>query len=331
VPRNRRIIEFLKSKYEIVFPWGSEGRTLGANLNSLLKILAIGGASLSTNCAIHFDVIDVFASPFLRNKRYILDIRCPVPIELKWLGYNALAQMVEPMLKRCVNDARIMIAASDLMLDYAHNYGKCQYEFVIPNCPSRSINQKFSKDEARKELGIDSAKQMGLFLTSGRLRKIYGIDLLISTWMRVRKNLQDSALYIVGPFEELGLERNHLSKLRERGIFFTGQVNHETVAMWILASDVCLSQRTPGFPTRYYNHQDSLKISEYAALRKPIVAAGYAASPQYISAKQTPEGYSEAILEAFLGNAPVPNPSYWEDNKAILTDAYDILMNESKK
>jgi len=137
----------------------------------------------------------------------------------------------------------------------------------------------------------------------------------------------DARLFIVGPYHDLNLHSSDIGRLHNLGAHLVGRVPHDEISQWISAADVCLSQRTPGFPTRYYNHQDSLKISEYAALRKPIVAAGYAPSSQYLSSKQNPDAYSRTILQALNGDAPIPVPMFWEENIPVLDEAYDTLMN----
>jgi len=78
---------------------------------------------------------------------------------------------------------------------------------------------------------------------------------------------------------------------------------------------VCLAPRTPGFPKRFYDDKDSTKISEYAALEKPIVAAGYAPSSQYLLVDQTPRAFAEGIMKGLDGKITPPKPHHWEENE----------------
>jgi hypothetical protein len=68
-----------------------------------------------------------------------------------------------------------------------------------------------------------------------------------------------------------------------------------------------------------------MKISEYAVFEKPIVAAGYSNCKDYLSASTNVESYSKAIISAFRGKAPKPTPHYWEENEAIIKEAYLLL------
>jgi hypothetical protein len=113
--------------------------------------------------------------------------------------------------------------------------------------------------------------------------------------------------------------------LKSAGIRFVGRVLHSEIPYWIAASDICLSQRTPGFPSKFYDIHDSMKISEYAVFEKPIVAAGYSDCRDFLSASTNAESYSNAIVSAFRGNAPRPTPHYWEENEPKIKEAYSLL------
>ena len=106
---------------------------------------------------------------------------------------------------------------------------------------------------------------------------------------------------------------------------FIGRIPHTDIPYWIAASDICLSQRTPGFPSEFYDVHDSMKISEYAVFEKPIVAAGYSDCKDFLSASTNDESYSHAIVSAFRGNAPTPKPHFWEENESLIKEAYSLL------
>lgn len=327
VSRNRRLLEFLGLRYEVKLPYLSGGTVLGPNFESIARTVSIGMTGIISNSPMHLDVIDIFSLPFMRSKQYLVDIRCPVPVELRWLGYPPLALMSEVLMKKCIGDAKVVIAANEHMLKYAKEFTEIEQGFIVPNAPLSDVHSPMNQSRAREELSLNRDIEMALFVTSGRLKSIYGIQLLFQTWNLVRKNMKSAELFIVGPYDELALTHRHCELLEKKGIHFVGKVPSADVSKWISAADVCLAQRTPGFPSQYYNHQDSLKISEYAAHRKPIVAAGYAPSDQYLGADTKPENYATAILKAFNNSMKKPKPYFWEQNYPILEKAYNILIS----
>jgi hypothetical protein len=174
-------------------------------------------------------------------------------------------------------------------------------------------------------LGLPQKAQIALFMAGDRLKEIYGIDLLFNSWRKVKKKFPDVLLLVLGPTDQLGLSTAKVSDLRKKGVSIQGMVKHTNIPFWISAADLCLSQRTPGFPVQWYNIQDSLKLSEYALFEKPIVAAGYLPGPDYISAKTTVESYSKAIIKGLRGHAPRPTTHVWEENIPVLKKAYRSL------
>ena len=287
----------------------------------------LGMTALGRNLPMHLDGIDVFITPFMRGAEFVHDYHVPLVPELMWLGHFPIAAIARTLLPDSIRNAKAIIAPNWRMLAHAAEYAKLPEDFfLIPNYPLKRFYVNIKMEEARNKLSLPQDKQIVLFVGGGRLKEIYGVDLLFETWCEIRSKVPDAVLYVLGPVHKMGLSPEAVRELRRKNIVFAGVVPHTKVPIWIAAADLCVSQRTPGFPVQWYNIRDSIKLSEYALFEKPIVAAGYLPGPDYISAKTTVESYSEAILSGLRGEAPKPTPHTWEENLPTLRKAYKVLQ-----
>ncbi len=292
---------------------------------SAFSMLHLGITAFRNRMPIHLDGIDVFIMPFLRRAEFIHDYHVPLVPELNWLGYRPLAAVARAFLPDSMRKAQAIIAPNSQMLAHAGQYGRLPETFIVPNYPPRSFHVKMSTEEARVQLKLPENHQIALFVGGGRIREIYGLDLLIESWRKVIKKEPNATLYVLGPNDNLGINGKSRRSLEKKGIVFPGVTPHSQIPIWISAADICLSQRTPGFPVQFYNIHDSIKLSEYAVFEKPIVTAGYLPCSDYLSADTTSDSYSEAILAGLRGQAPKPTPHTWEENHSIIRRAYRIL------
>ena len=330
-PRNVRLQQSLATTTRIVTPGNSQVLKghLKLNINGAKKLLYLGISSLVYPGPYHLDGIDLTIVPFIpKGRNYLLDFRCPLPVEANW-NRSSPSQVISILTKYAIKKAKVVIAPNHEMLAYGRKFAAIKHGYVVPNFPRRDFVVDIPQSTARSCVDIAAEGQVCLFVCGARLREVYGFDLLLRTWKEVSRRNSDATLCIVGwthraaPLSEVMLDR--LSKLR---IELVGRVNHSMIPMYIAASDICLTQRTPGFPTAFYNDFDSLKIAEYAAFKKPIVAAGYLPSSQYLLAETNPSDYAAAILESLAGNTHAPVPRFWEDNRATLREAYSHLWSE---
>ncbi len=319
----------LTKYYNVLVPRPAvhRGKRLSLSMDSASNMFYLGIACLQKRTHVHLDGIDIFIHPFVKGLTYLHDYHVPIVEELKWLGLGSLAAVAHALLPDSLRSAKVVITPNKEMLRLALTYACFDEYYIIPNYPPKSFLIDIDQETARHHLGLPTDKRIALFVGGARLREIYGIDLLIKSWLNVHKKRPDALLYVIGPSEQLGFTRTQYTQLERRGIFFPGRVDHGDVPKWIAAADLCLSQRSPGFPVKWYNIYDSLKLSEYALFEKPIVAAGYLPGEDYISADTTVESYSRAILAGLDGEAPRPTPHTWEENQSVIRKAYDSLVN----
>lgn len=322
------LISTLKQNHQVVIPnrAAKTSSRLSLSAESASNMLYLGLSALSQHRPMHLDGIDVFIHPFMRNGNFLHDYHVPLVDELRWLGLDAMAAIAYALLPDSLANAKVIISPNAEMLADAAKYTKLPEYYIIPNYPPKRFHVDITKEEARAALGIPVSETVALFVGGARLESIYGIHLLIKTWRKIARK-GDAKLYVVGPKEQLPFRPEHYSTLEKKGIIFPGREAHTRIPIWIAAADLCLSQRTPGFPIRFYNIHDSLKLSEYALFEKPIVAAGYSDHPDYISCRTTVESYADAILRGLDGEAPKPTPHTWEENIPKIRKAYNALVN----
>lgn len=278
-------------------------------------------------------MIDINASVYtlLRSNRdlEVVDFRTPYPLELAWLGHGNLASLAKRM-EKTVQD-RLVIAANERMASLCEELGAVTVR-VIPNYPTRNFQLTVEPEKWKTTHGFSNEGHIALFTgsnTGWKIKSIYGLDLLLQSWKLVEHSVDaDSAnLVIVGgaPVEYV---HSTMQSLGIRRLVLPGKVSRGEIANWIGCADVCLAPRTPSFPKHFYDDKDSTKISEYAAFEKPIVAAGYAPSSQYLLVDQTPEALAEGILKGLNGEITPPKPHYWEENEPLMLNLLEDFWFE---
>lgn len=264
-------------------------------------------------------LMDINASVYtlLRSRRdLIVDFRTPLSLELAWLGHRNLASLAKRMEKN-IQD-RLAIAANNRMASVCKELGAVSV-LVIPNYPTRDFKPTVKPEKWKVIHNLAPDGCVVLFAgckTGWRFESIYGLDLLLQSWRLVERSA-DADLVILGdaPFDYV---HEKMRSLNIRRLLLPGRVSLNDVANWINCADVCLAPRTPGFPQHFYDDKDSTKISEYVALEKPIVAAGYAPSSQYLLVSQDPEAFAEGIMKGLNGKINPPKPHYWEENEPTM-------------
>ncbi|MFW9795385.1 MAG: glycosyltransferase [Candidatus Thorarchaeota archaeon] len=307
----------------------SHSDRLSIGSKSAFTMLNLGLSARGRRMPMHLDGIDVFITPFLRKAAFLHDYHVPMIPELVWLGHYPLAAVARTMLPYSLRNAKVVIAPNSRMLAHATGYARLPESYIIPNYPLKSFYVKISAEAARERLQLPQEQQIALFVGGGRIREIYGFDLLVETWIEIRKKEPDATLYILGPNRQLGMNSDTLQSLGKKGIEFPGIIPHSQIPIWISAADLCVSQRTPGFPDQFYNIHDSIKLSEYALFEKPIVTAGYLPCSDYLSSDTTIESFSAAILDGLRGKAPKPKPHTWEENIPTIRKAYGSLADQA--
>jgi glycosyltransferase involved in cell wall biosynthesis len=128
------------------------------------------------------------------------------------------------------------------------------------------FKNKDGKD-VREKYHLSNSK---IIIYLGTMDKARYLGLLIKTFGKVKKEIEDVKLLMVGE----GRDRENLERLAEElgikdDVIFTGQVAQSEVPNFIAAADVGVS---PIPPLSFYKVSSPIKMLEYMAMGKPVVA-----------------------------------------------------------
>ncbi len=320
LPRTQRLIRTIRrfARLKLVTVWPPRYSSLKFDIESAVKLSSLTVKGLRNADLMFMEITAMVPFPYL-FKTLVLDYSTPLTAEVSYLqGNEWFGKIMERSEKALVRHARIVIASNLMMAEHCRQLG-ARKTVLLPNFPEKSFQPTLDKDSWRKNHAVPLDSKVALFTAGWRLMEIYGLDLLLESWKIIEKSREDSYLVIVGPRPQGDMSTDDLKKevgrFQLKNVILGGWQDKTGLANWINSADVCLAPRTPGFPSEWYNDQDSTKISEYAALRKPIVATGYSSSSQYMLVDQNPEAFSEGILKGLEDKVRMAEPHFWEDNE----------------
>jgi glycosyltransferase involved in cell wall biosynthesis len=137
---------------------------------------------------------------------------------------------------------------------------------ILCNACDQSIFSPRGGDEMRNELGIGDRLCVAM---AGSMKSWHGIDTLLEGFRRFAHLRPDSALLLIGT----GPKAQAVTRFRrihpDLQVITTGPVAHEKVAEHLSACDVAVAPYERSEPF----HFSPMKIPEYLAMGKPVVAS----------------------------------------------------------
>lgn len=212
-----------------------------------------------------------------------------------------------------LGNSDMVLCTSGVLADRVRDLGGRPH--YLPNGVDRGRIAAGRAEAVRRELGLSGKKVVSLIgLTFSRT--LFFIDAIAEA----ARTVPDIVFLAVGsagwlPHEGIGTFE---ARCRERGLRFvaTGHVPHEEVADYFAATDVGLY---PGDATPYFDAACPIKILEYSAAGKPVVATDLAelrrlAFPNVYLAPPTPEAFAAAIVRALNERTTMPDlaPFDWD-------------------
>jgi len=133
----------------------------------------------------------------------------------------------------------------------------------LPTAVNTDLFKPRPRHIARGRLGI--APSAKVFVYSGRLARVKGIDLLLESFRTVRKRYSDSVFLMAGHGEEEEWVRRTIEAMDlGNSVVLLGNIPPEQLAVVIAAANACVvGSHTEGF---------SLAMLEHAACGRPIVS-----------------------------------------------------------
>lgn len=171
-----------------------------------------------------------------------------------------------------LKDAEAVIALTDDMRNELQKI--CSREIpVIPNGIDAERFERVSRDDARRQLGIEPAQKIVLYV--GRFYPVKGVKYLVTAMGQIRREEENAILMLVGYGSE---EENLRLLVKELGLSdcvrFVGAVQNDLIPAYMAASDVLvLPSISEGFP---------MVSLEAMAASLPIVATDVGGIPSIV-------------------------------------------------
>lgn len=180
----------------------------------------------------------------LKKIQDIISVQIMNKTDLIWT--TSSKRMGRYLVKKGVSKSKIMATSNHVNTN-----------LFLPNIPKREFRTKYS-----------NKSQIVIYV--GVLDKTRRLDMLVSSFARVRRKVPDAILIMVGD----GKDKKNLEKLVydldiQNHVIFTGNVPYSEVPSYIAAADIAVS---PIPPKWYFIISSPLKLIEYMAMGKPVVA-----------------------------------------------------------
>lgn len=215
------------------------------------------------------DVLVVAPAPYLTGYLDFAALRGRVPVVCDYLdGADWGQHPREAAFERLyVRSAAAVLCVSRGLLEQAQSVNPCSY--YVPNgvelARYRAFRQSHTKRECKAAVGIDPDAYVVSIIGMTCSPRLYFVDAVTSLARKGRKIV----LLLVGDSPLLG-EIQRRAKESQHAVRIIGGVPYDRIMPYFMASDLGLSA-VDDHP--YYHFQSPLKIFEYGAMGKPVLAA----------------------------------------------------------
>ena len=259
-PEDKKI-KGLKADYELVKGVGYKKYKIHFSLINILRKEKPSKVVMLPPDPLHL-IDNIFVSEYMIKKKISFSI---VVGRWKYKEKPLKQKITELFHKKILKNAECCLAYGSKSKDWLLELGVKKENIEIVYNINPHIYENF--DEKKKKLLEFKNKKVILYV--GRLLKIKGVDYLIKSFKEY--NNKDVALWIVGN----GREKPNLKRLAkgDKRIKFIGKVSHSLIPYYIKNADVCVVPYKKCSAINYVSLYSTLKVSEYLALKKPILCA----------------------------------------------------------
>jgi glycosyltransferase involved in cell wall biosynthesis len=276
-----------------------------------------------------FNVPDVIGLPLLLKRGTVVyDVRSPWFSSInESLGNTALARIAGFIEWIMTRGADVVLTANYPIAHRAHRWGARRIT-MVPNYPPSDFGPKRDREDMRKELGFGD-EQVVLYL--GKISKIEGSELLKNIILKTCNEVPAAKFLVVGD----GPERPSLDSYIENNdltdrVLMTGWIDHEDVADYISAADVCLLPRKWDTFSPYTAPENITKAAEYLAIGKVVIAPkmGGFTTAEFPVIPVDPSEMADAVIEFLKNPRPLGDfkrPSWDESHRRLTRVYYQII------
>ena len=141
--------------------------------------------------------------------------------------------------------------------------------FVIQNGVNLKLFRPLDRKLSRKKLKIPLDAKIIAY--TGSIQKTLGVDILINVFQRLRKEMPDAKLLLVGRLTTDNLNNKEIPDIKHKDIISFDAIQQEDVVLAINSADVVI---IPSPSNEFTKYCFPYKCVEYMACNTPIVAAG---------------------------------------------------------
>jgi len=252
----------------------------------------------------------ILAAYFIRRRyRIPFVFELPNPFEQRWqytrirkeFLYYLLARISAFVTRRLVYTADLIMPISDTLKKHLAEQGVS--ESRIMTLPGGTDTKIFSAQDGREIKEKFKLDNCWVIVYVGAMEKVRNLEVLIHALHKLKPQTANMRLLMVGD----GDGRSNLEKLAEilgikECVIFSGRVLQAQVPEFIAASDIGISP-VPPFP--FYRFSSPIKLFEYMAMAKPVIANDEILEHQNVLEKSgggilvpfTPEAFANAMIE----------------------------------
>ena len=197
---------------------------------------------------------------------YVLEVNAPLIDEMR--GLLHFPRLANSYQRRTFRKADLLIGVSDTICSMLRTIAPDSHVLLVENGVNEDVfNVGVSGEEVRRLYGVDGKLVVGC---TGSLRGRQGIDTLVRAASILLSERDDVRFLVVGGGNNL---QRYRQMAQDWGLsdkfLLVGSVPSTEVPSYIAASDVCVAPYAPS--ANFY--LSPMKIREYVAMRKPIVAS----------------------------------------------------------
>lgn len=210
------------------------------------------------------ETILFFVAAKLKRKKFILWRE-----DWDWKSKNFKMSLIMPLIKFIVKSSDAIIVPGVKHREYFISLGsRAEKTFIMPNVSNISLSPEecIKEDEIRNKLNLNNEK---IVLYVGRLIKRKGVDYLIKAFDKLRNDIENSVLMIIGD----GNCRSELESLSRKlkindKVIFLGQIDNTDLPAYYSLSDICV------VPSITYEMGDPwvFILNEAMYFEKPVIA-----------------------------------------------------------
>lgn len=232
------------------------------------------------------------------NIPYVLEVNAPLVDEASKYRKLSLVKLAKSIEKFLFTNADHIVSVSKDLSDYIKNVAPETTVSVIPNGVSLNhFNTAIADSNLRNEIS-NSPDQDFIIGFVGSVKPWHGVDLLLESLSHLLKTDRSFSLCVVG-----NKNKNYQGQLETQckelklddKVTFLGAVPYDNIPGIMKCMDVLVAPY-PDVPNFYFS---PLKVFEYMAAGKPIVASAIGQINEILTHKETallvPPGDSEAL------------------------------------